>query len=61
MAMEQKDIHERRQVSEIIGREEADSLRDEVWEAIGEGGSYDDIEEIMAGYGLEMDYIEDLI
>ena len=61
ITMEKSSMTERRSVTEIIGKEEADSLRDEVWEAIGDGCSYDEVEEIMAGYGLEMDYIDELI
>ena len=57
----EENMYQLRPVSEIIGKEEAESLHDEVWDALGDGCSYDDIEEIMAGYGLEMDYIEQLI
>lgn len=33
-----------------------------IWEMIEDGASYDDVEDMMsAEYGLEMDYIEELI
>lgn len=33
-----------------------------IWEMIEDGASYDDVEDMMASeYGLEMDYIEELI
>ena len=38
-----------------------EELREEVWEALSTGSDYDDIELILSGYGLEMDYIEELI
>lgn len=53
--------YQHRPVSEIIGREEANDLRMEVMDSISEGGSYEDVEDIMLGYGLEMDYLEDLL
>ncbi len=36
--------------------------RQAIWEMIEDGASYDDVEDMMsAEYGLEMDYIEELI
>lgn len=44
-------------VEEIIGNEEAQDLRDELNDVLStDDVTYDDIEEIMMGYGLEMDY-----
>lgn len=50
-----------KEISEIIGREETDDLRNEVNDALLSGEGYDSIEDIMLGYGLEMDYIEQLL
>ena len=54
-------MYERRPVSEIIGHDEAECLETEVMDMIAEGGSYEDVEDIMLNYGLEMDYIEDIL
>lgn len=36
-------------------------LRNEIMEAINNGGGYSDVEDILLGEGLEMDYIMDFI
>jgi hypothetical protein len=59
--MEQMSMYQHRPVAEIIGREEADCLENEVMDMIADGGSYEDVEDIMLGYGLKMDYLEDLL
>ena len=39
-----------------------DEARKAIWEMIEDGASYDDVEDMMASdFGLEMDYIEELI
>lgn len=43
--------------AELIEKE----LRGEVNDALSSGGDYDDIEDILFSYGLEMDYIMDLL
>lgn len=44
-------------VEKIIGKQEAQDLRDELNDALStEDVCYEDIEDIMMGYGLEMDY-----
>lgn len=43
-------------------KEETSEIRSTVWDMLGDGADYDDIEEMMMDdYGLEMDYIMDLI
>ena len=59
--MEQTRVYQHRPVSEIIGHDEAESLRTEVYDMIADGGSYEDVEDIMLDYGLEMDYLEDIL
>ena len=54
-------MYQHRPVAEIIGCEEAESLETEVMDMIADGGSYEDVEDIMLGYGLEMDYLEDIL
>lgn len=49
-----------------ISKEEAKRQREEatdaIYEALGSGASYDEVEDILASnYGLEMDYVLDLI
>lgn len=49
-----------------LGREEAKRQRQEaresLYDILDNGGSYDDVEDMLAGdYGLEMDYIFDLL
>ena len=57
-----KEIFEKRDgMSESEATERAFNLTNSIYNAIGEGASYDDIEEMMLGEGLEMDYIFDLI
>lgn len=49
-------------IENIIGKEDARNLRKDFNEAImSEGTSYGDIEELLLGYGLEMDFIEQLL
>ena len=36
-------------------------IKEQVVEAISSGGSYDEVEDILMGYGLEMDYIFEFI
>lgn len=36
-------------------------LREEIMEAINSGGGYSEVEDILLGEGLEMDYIMDFI
>lgn len=43
-------------------KEETSEIRSTVWDMLGDGADYDDIEEMMMDdYGLEMDYIMNLI
>ena len=46
---------------EIIGNEEFDNLKQEFWDELDNGASYNDIEDLMLDYGLEMDYLFDVI
>ena len=36
-------------------------IKEQVVEAISSGGSYDEVEDILMGYGLEMDYVFEFI
>ncbi len=59
--MEQTSMYQHRPVADIIGREETDSLQTEIMDMIANGGSYEEVEDIMLGYGLEMNYLEDIL
>jgi len=48
-------------IQEILPQEDVQDLYEEVMDTISNGGDYDDVEDIMLGYGLEMDYIESLL
>lgn len=49
-------------IENIIGKEDARNLRKDFNEAImSEGTNYGDIEELLLEYGLEMDFIEQLL
>lgn len=49
-------------VKEIIGKEQTEELRNELMDALSTGDCrYDDIEDMMLSYGLEMDYFPDMI
>lgn len=50
-----------RTLEQIIGEEETECLRSEFNDMICDGADYDDIEELLMGYGLEMDYVECLM
>ena len=50
-----------KEIKEIIGETEERELRNEVQDLLStEGVTYDDMEELLLGYGLEMDYFERL-
>ena len=42
---------------QIIGEEEFDNLKEEFMQELESGANYNDIEDLMLDYGLEMDYI----
>jgi hypothetical protein len=48
-------------IESIIGKEDARNLRSEFNDLLLGGANYDDIEELLLGYGLEMDFIEQLL
>lgn len=48
-------------ITDILTREEAQSLQEEFNELLCDGTSYEEVEELMLDYGLEMDYLFDLI
>ena len=49
-------------IEKVIGKEDARNLRKDFNEAImSEGTNYGDIEDLLLGYGLEMDYLEQLL
>ena len=48
-------------IEKILGKEEAQNLRAEAQDALYSGANYDEIEDILLGYGLEMDYIDQIL
>lgn len=49
-------------ISSVIGKREADNLRSDFNDLLNtEGCNYGDVEELLLGYGLEMDYLEQLL
>lgn len=49
-------------INEIIGEREAENLRGEFNDLLwSDGASYGDVEELLLGYGLDPDYLEQLI
>ena len=49
-------------INEIIGNDETKELRNEFRDMLNSGNcTYDDVEELLLGYGLEMDYFDQLI
>jgi len=54
-------LMERDEMTAEEAEEVVNYTSDEIAEALENGAGYDDIEEIMLGLGLEMDYIFDLI
>ena len=48
-------------IEEIIGKAEAEELKAEFNDIMWNGGDYDDVEELLLGYGLEMDFVEQLM
>lgn len=54
-----------RSVEEILGEEQASELRAEIQEVLCSSDDYidvyEEVEQIMLDYGLEMDYIDQLI
>ena len=49
-------------MSEVEATNEVNNAREEMWDIIDNGGTLDDLEDMMAfGYGLELDYLEELL
>ena len=49
-------------ISSVIGEREANNLRRDFNDLLStEGANYGDVEELLLGYGLEMDYLEQLL
>lgn len=48
-------------IQEIIGKEEANELKQEFENLIDSGANYGEVEDLMLSYGLEMDYILELM
>lgn len=46
-----------KEINEIIGNENAQELREEFNDILCNGGDYEDVEDLLLDYGLEMDYI----
>lgn len=57
------EIFQRRdKLSRKEAEKQTQEVRSSIYDIIDEGGSYDDIEDMMLNdYGLEMDYLMDLI
>lgn len=50
-----------RNAKQILGDEEFSNLQHDFMEELENGANYGDIEDLMLGYGLEMDYLFDVI
>lgn len=48
-------------IENIIGQDEAKCLRSDFNDAIMNGAGYGEVEDLLLGYGLEMDYLEQLL
>ena len=48
-------------INNIIGDELTEVLHDEFNELLEFGADYEDVEDLMLSYGLEMDYLEELL
>jgi hypothetical protein len=48
-------------IEDIIGQDECDCLRDEFNGLMDQDCAYEDVEDLLLGYGLEMDYVEQLM
>lgn len=48
-------------IKDILCEEEIAALKEDLNDLIINGGSFMEIEDLLLGYGLEMDYIEDLM
>lgn len=48
-------------LTENEAKEEFNGLREDVLNAIEDGAGYDDVEDMLLDYGLEMDYIMDML
>lgn len=58
---EQALIH-RDEISRAEAKRQRNRAREALYDIIAEGGSYDDVEDMMADeFGLEMDYIFDIL
>lgn len=58
----EKALMRRDDVDREEARRQKNEARASLYEILEDGGSYDDVEDMLAGeYGLEMDYILDLI
>jgi len=55
-----KILMERDDLTEEDAREQVEDTRQEMYEAI-DAGCLEDVEDILAGLGLEMDYIFDIL
>lgn len=49
------------EVEEIIGKAETRELKGELNDLLNTETTYDEVEDLLLGYGLEMDYLERLI
>jgi hypothetical protein len=47
-------------IENVIGEREAQELRSDFNDVLMNGGSYGDVEDLLLGYGLETDYVEQL-
>ena len=48
-------------IEDILCEEEIAALKEDLNDLITSGGSFMEIEDLLLDYGLEMDYLEDLI
>lgn len=48
-------------VIDIIGETETKELKGELYDLLSTDTNYDEVEDLMLSYGLEMDYLEQLL
>lgn len=58
----EKALIHRDEISKTEAKKEKKKARQALYDILDNGGDYDDVEDMLAGdYGLEMDYVLDLI
>lgn len=48
-------------IKDILGEEEFENLKADLDDLISNGGNFMEVEDLLLSYGLEMDYLEQLL